>query len=56
MGEIAASSPLFSHVNETTAFLFYYSYLVIVYFILLNVLLAIIVDAYVEVKNEADFS
>jgi hypothetical protein len=56
MGEIAVSNPLFSHVNQTTAFLFYYSYLVIVYFILLNVLLAIIVDAYVEVKNEGEFS
>merc|ERR1712028_12991 len=36
--------------------LYYYSYLIITFFVLLNILLAIIVDAYVEVKDDANNS
>jgi hypothetical protein len=56
MGELAVSSFLFSHPNQIAVYLFYYSYLVIVYFILLNILLTILVGAYVEVKKEGGFS
>ncbi len=56
MGDLDVSSFLFSHPNEIAAFLYYYSYLVVVYFILLNILLAILVEAYVEVKKEGEFS
>lgn len=36
--------------------IYYYTFLMLTYFILLNILLAIIVDAYVEVKDAADGS
>ena len=36
--------------------IYYYTYLMLTFFILLNILLAIIVDAYVEVKDAADGS
>ncbi len=56
LGELGVSSFLFSHTNQIAAILYYYSYLVIVYFILLNILLAILVEAYVQVKKEGEFS
>jgi hypothetical protein len=56
MGDLDVSSALSSHPNQIVAVFYYYSYLVIVFFILLNILLAILVEAYVEVKKEGEFS
>ena len=56
MGELSVVPQLFGHANSASAYMFYYSYVMIVFFILLNVLLAILVDAYVQVKDDAQFS
>jgi len=53
MGDLAVVPELLSHPNFYSAYLYYYSYIVIVFMILLNVFLAIIIDAYVEVKPDA---
>jgi hypothetical protein len=53
MGDLSADGQM----SETSMLLswkiYYYSFLFITYFVLLNILLAIIVDAYVEVKDVA---
>ena len=53
MGDIGIREELFLLSNRLSAILFYYSFIFLVFFILLNVLLAIIVEAYVQVKEQS---
>ena len=48
-----ASQEINSDQTEETSALFFWSFLILVYFILVNVFLSIVVDAYVHVKNSA---
>jgi hypothetical protein len=50
-GDLASKGALFQHQNRTTALLFYYTFMMFVTIILMNVLLAIIVEAYMDVKK-----
>jgi len=42
--------------NGVVGFIFYYSFIIVLFFVLLNILLAILVDAYMEVKEVAEDS
>jgi len=53
LGELHVKDDLDHLSNKGTVSLFFWSFILIVFFILINVLLAIIVDAYVEVKESA---
>ena len=53
LGEISVTQELYNLPNAFAAVVFFYSYILLMFFILLNVLLAIIVDAYEEVKRES---
>ena len=56
LGDVDVCEELFQLPNPIIGVLFFYSYVLFCLFILLNFLLAIIVDAYVEVKAEAAHS
>jgi len=56
LGEITVVGELFHHPSIWSAILFYYSFIFLAYFILMNILLAILVEAFVEVKKAAEFS
>ena len=56
LGDIDVTEDFKVSDNGMVGFIFYYSYIVILFFVLLNVLLAILVDAYMEVKEVAEDS
>lgn len=56
MGDLSVETHLFGSSSYIAALLFFYSFIFLAYFILMNVLLAILVDAYVEVKQSAEYS
>jgi len=56
LGDIDLATDFIRSDNSTIGFIFYYSYISIVFFVLLNILLAILVDAYMEVKADAEDS
>ena len=56
LGDIDLTNDFINSDNVRIGFVFFYSYMAIVFFILLNILLAILVDSYMEVKTEAEDS
>lgn len=56
MGEIKVTEKLLQLPNYFATHVYYYSFLTLVFFILVNVFLAILVDAYIEVKKGAAHS
>ena len=56
LGEIGVTEEMFNLPNRASVYIFYYTFIMIVFFVLINVFLAIIVDAYVDVKNKAENS
>lgn len=56
LGEISVTNEMFNLPNRYSVYIFYYSFIMIVFFVLVNVFLAIIVDAYVDVKQRAENS
>ena len=56
LGEIGVTEEMFNLPNKASVYIFYYTFIMIVFFVLINVFLAIIVDAYVDVKNKAENS
>ena len=56
MGEIKVSEKLLTLPNYFATHIYYYSFLTLVFFVLVNVFLAILVDAYIEVKKSAAHS
>lgn len=56
LGEIGVTEEMFNLPNRASVYIFYYTFIMIVFFVLINVFLAIIVDAYVDVKNRAENS
>ncbi|GBG28878.1 Polycystic kidney disease 2-like 2 protein [Hondaea fermentalgiana] len=56
LGDISVIDELLVHPNVGAAVIFYYSFIFLAYFILMNILLAILVEAFVEVKRSAEFS
>ncbi len=56
LGEIGVVDKLFEHPSYFTAVTFYYSYLFLAYFCLLNCLLALLIESYIEVKQRAEHS
>lgn len=56
LGEIGVQEELFMHNSTFAAAVYYFSFIFVCCFLLLNVFLAIIVDAYVEVKSSAQES
>lgn len=47
---------MFNLPNRQAVYIFYYSFIMLVFFVLVNVFLAIVVDAYVDVKKKAENS
>ena len=56
MGDVELLKDLRTSDNADIGKVFYYSYIGIVFFVLLNILLAILVDAYMEIKQQAEES
>jgi hypothetical protein len=56
MGDMDVDNDLRDHQNSLSGVIFMWSFICIAFFILINVLLAIIVDAYVEVKDASKHS
>ena len=56
LGDIDLTNDFVNSDNVRIGFVFFYSYMAIVFFILLNILLAILVDSYMEVKTQAEDS
>ena len=54
LGEVDVLTDLTRLANGTVAQCYFWSFILISFFILINVLLAILVDAYVEIKAEAE--
>ncbi|GMH94595.1 hypothetical protein TL16_g12950 [Triparma laevis f. inornata] len=55
-GDIDLTNDFVNSDNVQIGFVFFYSYMAIVFFVLLNILLAILVDAYMDVKTQAEDS
>ena len=54
LGEIGMNSELIEQSFIIPPLLFFWSYIFVAFFILINILLAIIIDSYAEVKKKAD--
>jgi hypothetical protein len=54
LGDTEPYEAMLTTSSSTSAILFYYCFMVIVFFVLLNILLAILVDAYADVKAKTE--